>query len=309
MRVMRRFKPKAAMVGAMAMLLVGIVGCEKNDASPGAAGETRAVVLSPAITRIIIDLGKGETIVGVGQYDPAADRYPVVGDLYQTDYEKLLAVEPTDLFLQPAADGVPTKLRQLAAERGWRIHSYQIETIRDVKRAIYDGSGRGIGMALGASYEAIDLIDRIDAQLLAIGEAVAGRRAPRTLLLVGLNPINAAGRETFLHEMLLLAGGLNAITDDANDYPVLLKEDLLALKPEVIVIADPSDANVPFDQPTWLKAMDIPAVTGGRVLVLSDPHVLLPSSTVPRITAKLAKLLHPDLAGTIDQAMADVVQP
>jgi len=309
MRAMRRFKPTAAMVGAMAMLLVGIVGCEKNDASSGAAGETRAVVLSPAITRIIIDLGKGETIVGVGQYDPAADRYPVVGDLYQTDYEKLLAVEPTDLFLQPAADGVPTKLRRLAAERGWRIHSYQIETIRDVKRAIYDGSGRGIGMALGASFEAIDLIDRIDAQLLAIGEAVVAERAPRTLVLVGLNPITAAGRETFLHEMLLLAGGVNAVTEPDNRYPVLDKETLLAMKPEAIVIADAGNADAPLDLPGWLTAMEVPAVTNERVLVLSDPHVLLPSSTVPRITAKLAKLLHPDLAGTIDQAMADVVQP
>jgi len=286
----------------------GVVGCEQQATSPKPADETRAVVMSPAITQIIIDLGRGDAIVGVGRYDPAAGRYPVVGDLYQMDYEKLLAVEPTDLFLQPGAEGVPPKLRQLADEGGWRIHTYEIESIADVKRAIFDGTGQGVGATLDARYQAAELTDRIDERLLAIGEAVGDRAPVRTLLLVGLNPITAAGPKTFLNEMLFFAGGVNAVTREANRYPVLDKETLAAMRPDAIVLVDADGAAEPFDLPNWLTAMEMPAVSNDRVLVLSDAKALLPSSSVPRITAKLAILLHPDRAETIDQAMADVVQ-
>jgi len=283
-------------------LAVASVGCEERASTSAPAFNKRAVVMSPALTQIIIDLGKGDSIVGVGRYDPRASEYTVVGDLYNMDYEKLLALEPTNLYLQPAKDGTPNKLLQLAGDKGWLIHVYEIETIADVKRAIFDGSGRGVGMTIGAHYEALDLVERIEAQLLAVGTTVGDKPLVETVMLVGLNPITAAGPRTFLNEMLVYAGGVNAIADETNRYPVLDKEGLLALKPELIVVADPSGDLNQADLPEWLSE------AADRVAVLSDPQALLPSSTVPRVTAKLAKLLHPDLAEQIDQAMTDAVQ-
>lgn len=283
----------------LSMLLFG--GCEQRHSPHKNIFEKRVVVMSPAITQIIIDLGRGDDIVAVGRFDPAADRYPVVGDLYQMDYEKLLSLNPTDLFLQPSKDGVPTKLVRMAGDQGWALRTYEIESIADVKDAIYDGSGRGVGMTLGAHYEALDLIERIDAELLAVGKATTAAPAQRVVMLVGLNPITAAGPKTFLNEMIFYAGGDNVVTSRANRYPVLDKERLLTLEPDVIVIVDPGDGS--FEMPAWLSDLAVPAVKNDRVVVLRDPNALLPSSSVGRVTAKLAKLLHPELAEQIDQAM------
>jgi hypothetical protein len=41
------------------------------------------------------------------------------------------------------------------------------------------------------------------------------------------------------------------------------------------------------------------------VYVINDPLVLLPSSSIGRICAAMAKVIHPDLAGEIDRALAE----
>lgn len=300
MRRMARLIPIAVGVA----LAAGLCACDQKPRAATSTFNKRAVVLSPALTQIIVDLGKADTIVGVGQYDPLADRFPVVGDLNNVDYEKLIALDPTDVFLQPPSDGAPVKLLQLAGDHGWIIHTYSIDTIADVKEAIYNLRDGGVGSALGARNEALDLIESIDRKLIGVGTAVNASTPVSLVMLVGLNPITAAGQHTFLNEMILWAGGDNLITDASNPYPVLDKERLVTLRPDVVVIADPLDGP-PAAIPDWLADLDIPAAKEGRILFLRDRQALLPSSTVPRITAKLAKLLHPDLAAQIDQVMAE----
>lgn len=292
---------------------MGLIGCgageEPNAANGGTeapASEQRLVSLSPALTQMVVDLGAGDRLVGVGRFDPAApEGLPVVGDLYEIDYEKLLSVAPTDLLMQPPADGVPEKLRDLAGQRGWRIHPYTIETIADVQRVLAGTEGKGIGEVVGRPARALALRRAIDAQLDQLLVLLAEQRAPRTLLLVGLNPITAAGPETFLSEMLTMASGQNVVEATASRYPVYSKEKVLGLEPEVIVIFQPGGRGVAGEapMPEVLADLDVPAVAHDRVHWIYDPMALIPSTTMPRVAGELARRLHPDRAAAIERVL------
>jgi ABC-type Fe3+-hydroxamate transport system substrate-binding protein len=49
-----------------------------------------------------------------------------------------------------------------------------------------------------------------------------------------------------------------------------------------------------------LTGLDIPAVVNRRVVRLDDPLAMLPSTSMPRVAMKMARLLHPQLADQID---------
>jgi ABC-type hemin transport system substrate-binding protein len=294
----------------LSLTATGLIGCgageEPSGGTEAPASEQRLVSLSPALTQMVVDLGAGDRLVGVGRFDPAApEGLPVVGDLYEIDYEKLLSVAPTDLLMQPPADGVPEKLRDLAGQRGWRIHGYTIETIADVQRALAGAEGRGIGEVVGKPARALALRRTIDAQLEQLLVLLAEQRSPRTLLLVGLNPITAAGPETFLSEMLTMASGQNVVEATGSRYPAYSKEKVLGLKPEVIVIFQPGGRGVAGEapMPEVLADLDVPAVTHGRVHWIDDPMALIPSTTMPRVAGELAKRLHPDRAAAIERVL------
>lgn len=306
--------------------LLGVWGCDDAASRGGGVrekhvpGAMRLVSLSPALTQILVDLGLEDQIVGCygsGMYrDPAAPKSAViVGDLYQLDYEKLLVLKPTHVFLQPAAGGVPAKLRTLAADHDWAVHAFKIEDIDAVMRAVHEpDSDRCIGAAVGRTDAAGQLVDRVRGQLDAIERVMDDVARPRVLLIVGVESQTAAGPDTFLSQMLWIAGGRNAFAESGVLYPSFDKEKLLTMKPDVMVMTADSGASasavdamarIPKD---WGE-LSIPAIEQGRVIVLGHPFALIPSTRMPEVSAQLARRLHPALSDRIDEALTGAIQP
>ncbi len=283
-----------------------LTACEGDQPTPPPSdpSELRIVSMSPAITRVVVDLGLGDRVVGVHRFDPLADRYPVMGDNKEINYEKLLVADPTVVLLQVAADSVPRKLRHKADEHGWALHTYQIETVADVAEVIWNPRASGIGAAVGRRDAAKALRDRLIGQLDAIRGVTAGYPAPRVLVLTQTAPLGAAGPGTFVDELLTIAGGRNALPKGTQRYPVLDREAVLVMKPQVIVLlelkGDPANTAVP----AALAGLNVPAIRDGRLVRLVDPMAQMPSTTMPRVAAKLAKLLHPQAAAELDAIMA-----
>lgn len=320
---MRRSCLTLAIWLSIAPWMLALGGCGDADAERSrvapdtVADDLRLVSLSPALTQILVDLGLADHIVGcygTGTYrDPAApESAVVVGDLYQLDYEKLFVLKPTHVFIQPPAGGVPHRLESLARDHGWVLSSYKIEDIEAVKRAVYAADGESIGAAVGRPAEAQKLNALIDRQLDAIASVTADVTRPRVLIIIGIEAQSAAGPDTFLSQMLQIAGGANALTESAILYPTFDKERLLTLKPDVIVLVSGIAAAgrarsamqmIPDD---W-NALGIPALEQERVLLLTHAFAAIPSTRMPEVTAQLAKQLHPDLRDRIDQALSEAL--
>lgn len=275
----------------MGILLIGLIGC-RDPSAPKLAGGMRLVSMSPAFTQMLVDLGYKDGIVGVGAYDPLAGKpAAVVGDLYQLDYEKLLAIQPTHVFLQPGKSGAPGKLQELARRHQWAIYAYEVETKHDAMTALH-----WIGGMIGARAEARKLADDLQRRWEAIEKLTDRGGKPQTLLVIGRNPMTCAGPNTFLSQMLTAAGGINALAGSANRYPVIDKEAALKIDPQVILLvtSDESESN---------KTPSLPASLMERVRIVSDEQALLPSTTMVRVMGKMAVTLHPDLKMEINAAL------
>jgi ABC-type Fe3+-hydroxamate transport system substrate-binding protein len=106
-----------------------------------------------------------------------------------------------------------------------------------------------------------------------------------------------AGRGTFLDEMLAIAGGANIFGNLDMAYPQVSLESIVARRPEVIIELMPEVTVTPelrremLDQ--WRQVGSFPAVTHGRVYVLTDDHCLIPSPRYVEIIEAVSRILHP----------------
>jgi len=298
------------------LLLVLLPGCGEGESASNCPGAhtgadpdqpPRIVSLTPAVTQMLIDLDLAGHIVGAGQYDPVAPEQPaVVGNLHRLDYERLLAVNPTHVFIQPerTADP-PERLRDLADRHGWVLRDYWLDTVDGVFEVLTGPDG--VGAALEVPRRARQLRERIEADLQTIEQHTAQREPVRVLMLAAVEPLTGVGPGTFWDELLQIAGGTNVVGDMAVSYPVLGRERVLAMDPAVIVLLGgrPDVSTGPIDPPAPLAGLSLRAVRAGRVMRLGDPAALLPSTTIARVTAKMAGLLHPDQRAALSAIAKD----
>ncbi|MFA7237255.1 MAG: ABC transporter substrate-binding protein [Phycisphaeraceae bacterium] len=298
---------KSQITNWLALFCIALLmfGCGRSPNHVATASGRRIVCLSPAITQMLIDLGLSGDIVGGGRFDPVLPKgAAVVGDLRQLDYEKLLAMRPTLILRQPERNDVPDRLPELAKQYGWRVYAWRIDTMEDLYRVLCEGADN-MGAVVGREKEAATLAAKVRGRFAALRRATEGMERPRVLLLVGVSStFTAVGPGTVLDEMLDAAGGVNVMSDAKVTYPVLDREDVLLRRPDVVVTIEGREGATGAIEPTGgLAGLDIPAVKNHRVMQMSDPVALLPSTSGPRVAVKLAKLLHPSQAEAFEHIL------
>jgi ABC-type hemin transport system substrate-binding protein len=281
-------------MAAILLAAAALAGCGREPARDAAPAPSRRIVsLSPAISRTLVDLGLDHLIVGRSAFCASIDeRVPIVGDLRHVDYERLLRLEPTDVLVQPPAAGVDPALLDLAAEHGWTIGQWRLNTCADIRRLVTDLPGT-LFPNRGAER---DDLDAVAASVLArIDEALRPPTGPawrgRVLLLDGTAPVTVYGRETYLDEVASALGATNAV--DMEGWKELSMEDVARLDPEAMILVDPDlPADVaPREAFGPLAGLDVAAVRDERWAVLRHPDAWLPSSGIVGVSGELASIL------------------
>jgi iron complex transport system substrate-binding protein len=75
-------------------------------------------------------------------------------------------------------------------------------------------------------------------------------------MLLSLQPLIAAGSETFIGELIETAGGRNAAGDLTAGYPVMGREDVLLRDPDILLLSDDlsTDRNSLLERfPEWKR--------------------------------------------------------
>jgi iron complex transport system substrate-binding protein len=274
--------------------LVAWFGSSARAADP----PQRIVSLVPAVTEMIFAMGAGSRLAGVGNFDrfpPEVDRLPRVGGLIDPDVERLLTLKP-DLVI--VYDTQANLKRQL--ERA------QIPTFNYVHRDLRDitETMRSVGVRIGASREADAAASRIEQQLAAIGRRVMDRTKPKTLLVFGrqqgtLRQINASGGYGFLHDVLELAGGANALADLRKQAVDMSTELILTRAPEVIVELHYGDSVRPermgSERLVWNALASVPAVKSDRIYLLTGDEFVVPGPRIVLAAERLSRTLHPEV--------------
>src|SRR5690606_8069244 len=152
-----------------------------------------------------------------------------------------------------------------------RLANVQTETLDDLYQA-----SRQLGELVNETEKAEAFVNELRARLEEIENKTAGEPPVRTLIFTSERATGAVGRETFLNDLLEVAGGVNVLENEG--WLTLDRERISALKPEaVIVLLGGVPEHVEAETRRAVEVMgDLPAVKEGRVLVINAWHVLQP---------------------------------
>jgi len=242
----RRGRPRrfGRFVPPMILLAAVLAGCNRTPAAATpTAGTLRIVSLSPAISRTLQDLGLADEIVGRSRFCDFLDEdVPVVGDLLQANYERLIELRPTRVLVQAPEEGIDPELIRLGERHGWTVHAWSgIDGIDDIERLVREIPAAlyaaGTDERTRATARAAAIVVDIESALTPEAPPEAPPESPTdtgfwrgpTLLVWSLEPVRVFGRGTYLDEILVRLGGTSAT--DLEGYPELSLEDVTRLDP------------------------------------------------------------------------------
>ncbi len=259
----------------------------------------RIAILSPAATQIVFALGAGDRVVGVTRYatfPPRVKKLVVLGGLEDISFEQLTALSPDLIIAQNASE----RLDEYARARDISLANLQIETREDVYSAC-----REIGRRLGLEREGEGLSRKIEHALDRVAAMVAGMKRKSVFLSVDrssgpLIGVLSTGKNTFVTQMVEIAGGRNIFDDMGIRYPVISKETLLVRHPEVVLEFKPgmvSEEKHALLKKDWDALSGLPAVASGRIHVINHDDALIPGPRMGEVAEQIARALHPEIAG------------
>ncbi|MCX7964377.1 MAG: ABC transporter substrate-binding protein [Candidatus Sumerlaea chitinivorans] len=249
-----------------------------------AIGETtRIVSLLPNFTETLFSIGAGSMVAGVSdfcKYPPAATQIPKVGGLINPSLEKIVSLQPTAVVVSASQHELARKLSEL----GVRTFALRSDSLRDIYDAI-ELAGRLTGMTTAAE----QLRLQVRKELTDVRDSCTSSRKLRVLIVVGrqrgsLQGLYAAGRGSYLSELVELAGGMNVLHDSV-PARALSKEELVALNPEVILdfsVADgePSKFVASGERKVWNALQVMEAVKRDQVYFFPDARFTIPGPSV-----------------------------
>jgi len=254
----------------------------------------RIVALIPSLTEIVFALERGNLLVGATKYanePPAASSLPRVGTYLHLDVERIVALQP-DLCLG-VRDGNPEHLIRKIERLGIPVVAFDPQTLPEIMESV-----TLLGDLLHAEQRAREITAEMEAKIAAVDRMVGqtGHR-PAVFFQIDAAPMVSAGSGTFIDRLITRAGGRNLAAGDAS-YPRFSWEDILAMRPEVVIIASMaggySEAQL---KDAWNRWPDIPAVQNNQVYVVDASLFDRP---VPRLAdglVTLARLFQSAAAG------------
>ncbi|HZW27032.1 MAG TPA: helical backbone metal receptor [Trueperaceae bacterium] len=266
-------------------VVVDDLGREVTLAAPPA----RVVSMLPSHTESVCALSACDLLVGVDRHTDleGLGELPRLGDAFAPDLEAIVALEP-DLVLVDEYSGLHTSLEAL----GVTAYAGSPQTVEETYVFLAD-----LGRLLGREGEAAAVVAGLREELAEVGAALAGVEAPAVFVEVDPTPYSV-GEGSYLHELIVLAGGRNVVPATLGPFPQVDPEFVVLEDPEVVLLLDAPFGVTAADvaqRPGW---EGLRAVADGRVVELVDEEVDALSRPGPRLgeaVRLLARLFHPEL--------------
>ena len=268
--------PRAAIL-ALAL----VAGCRAAPPQPQAGSPHRVVSLAPNLTEIAFAVGAGSSLVGVSEYSDypeAARAIPRVGGL-EVSAERVASLLP-DLVLASHDGNARGPVLALEAA-GIPVLAVQGGSLDAVLAGI-----RTVGERLGRGKEGERLAAELSRRLEAVRTRSAGRGRVRALLLVWPDPPQAAGRGTFLDDVLTTAGADN-VAAPSRGWPVISAEFLATQPVDVLVVPDSAATRQVWGRAFASGALSRGAIAKARTVRLPESALTRPG---PRVFDALEQL-------------------
>lgn len=270
--------------------------------SPRAAPQypQRIISMSPSITETLFALGVGNRVVGVTDfcsYPKEACALPKIGGLLNPSVETWITLKPDLIIHQEDSH----KLRINANNLGIQTLAVSMTRLENIYETL-----KTLGKILGCEADAEALIQQLQSGVERQRERLKDLPEKSALLLLGdgSDPgaaLYAVGKNTFLGELLELAGGKNILTDPTLNYPKISKEFILRHSPEIIIEAGPKANLSPAEKKEklrrWQQFPTLTAVQNNTIYFIGADYILIPGPRFLNILDHFARVIHPQAFG------------
>lgn len=238
----------------------------------------RVVTLAPNVTELVHYAGGGPFIVGtdsLSDYPPSVAGLPKVGGL-QPSVERIAALRPELAFA--STSGNPASLAEGLAAAGIPLYAVRADRVMQYPNVVRELAAL-FGVDGNPQAEALEM------------ELAAQRRtrddAPKVLVVLWPEPLYVAGRDTFIDDLLEIAGAENSVP--TTGWPSWSLEALVSEQPDLIIVPAPA---VTRERILELRRRDgawkhVRAVGRGEVYEIDEDVFLRPG---PRVVDGLRAL-------------------
>ena len=253
----------------------------------------RVVSLIPSATEVLLALGAGDRLVGRTDFDhgPGVDSLPSVGGGMTPSIEAVAALRP-DQVLGWETKGDQSTRRRLE-ELGIPVFAVEVDDTVGVFRTV-----ASLGRLTGRAPAADSLAAGLRRELAEVRASVAGRPRPTVFFLVWNDPPMTAGAETFISQVLGVAGGRNVFADVAGEWPNVALEEIVRRQPDFVVLplgekGGAHDVDRLRGSPGW---RELRAMREGRIVTIDSELMNRPGPRLGEAARTLRDRLHPDAA-------------
>jgi iron complex transport system substrate-binding protein len=293
-------KPLAILVAIFAFALVIALVIRQADHKPAkttnqANAPQRIISLSPNLTEIVFALGLGDKVTAVSNecdWPAEAKTKAKVGSFWQPNTEAIIGAK-SDLVICETIEQ-QRAVADTLKRTGLNVLALRVESIEELYGAI-----QKIGQATDNNVAAEQLAANIKNQIEKIHKKTSSVRKVKVLWVMQAEPLRVAGTNTFINQIVELAGGQNAIGPTPDQYPSVGTEAILGCGAEVIIQSAMGTEDIAKQQVAaeefWSRFANLPAVKDKRIYVIDPDTVLRLGPRLPQGAQAVAKCLHPEL--------------
>ena len=217
----------------------------------------RVISLLPSLTESVCALGKCSTLVGVDRFSnwpKSIENLPKLGGMSDINIERIIQLKP-DVVLLEKASPVIARLNGL----GIKTFAFDIKSMGDEERAL-----QKLDSILGTS-ESARVWNQIQQQITRANKQLLSRDKKISVYFEVNSAPFAAGRNSFIGDILTRLGLVNIIPESLGPFPKINPEFVIQSNPEIILLSTSTLVDIQ-NRPGWKS---IPAVAKNRVCIFT----------------------------------------
>ena len=263
----------------------------------------RIVSLAPSCTQIAFALGLGSKIVGDTIYDNfpnATKNITKIGGVTNISIDKIVNLTPNLVLAYPL--NYAQSLQQLKS-LGIPVLILDPKNLQGIIHDLYL-----VGYVTGTYSNASIIAGKINSWLYSLYNVTSTIQNKEKLFYLGWYPqLWTAGEETFINEMIVLAGGIN-IASTGYSWFIMSKEYLIMENPQWIILSQDQKYLIPQIENDSSLA-NITAIKDRNFIILNDYLIQEPGPQIFIGIEMIFQTIYPQYSSNIPKlTMQDIFQ-
>lgn len=280
----------------LSLLLISMIvltACtEENLENQIETDNLRLISLSPSTTEILYELNLGDDIVGVTEfcnYPQDAMSKKKVGGYADYNLEEIIGLEPDVVFY---SGNLKTEDREVLEKMEIKFFDFESKTVEDIFNEILE-----IGRLTRSEERAEEIVDNMKMGKKRIEDKVKGLKRPKVFYEIWHDPLQTAGRGSFIDDIIEIAGGENiarGLVNVENPYPMIQEEFLIEENPEFYLLG--ADTGMSLEEIKSRPGYNsIEAIKKSNIYFLDSDIILRPGPRVIEGIEIIAKTIYPEV--------------